>query len=314
MFTWVVKDDVAVSLVSPANKRCTKMSRNADGLKIPTVHPSDAVELSSVAVLPEHRGYKLYRESLEHSDQADMTDIGAIETWSRQSKRGFVRAVTNRYRTPYSDIQKGILETAYIQNWGFITIEKKRYLARQLGLTERQIKVWFQNRRARDRRENKRKVQERGLLRKGSPGSLGDKQAEGEMNGDNEDCFEDQEIDMDEGDSDEDEEINERSDSTLSTEMPRDYTYSSPYTYDKPSPISVNRSPSNQIPSPNQVSPRESATPPPLRPLMIDITPYDIVNRSSKSSRKDYEPRKHQNEGLVENIDAPTREVVAVDP
>ena len=44
------------------------------------------------------------------------------------------------------------LEQHYIANT-YISAEQKADIARNVGLTERQIKIWFQNRRAKDRRQ-----------------------------------------------------------------------------------------------------------------------------------------------------------------
>ena len=61
----------------------------------------------------------------------------------------------DRYRVVYTSSQTFELEQEYRQN-KFITITKKKELARQLGLNERQVKIWFQNRRAKDKRANRR--------------------------------------------------------------------------------------------------------------------------------------------------------------
>ncbi|XP_077982855.1 uncharacterized protein LOC144437721 isoform X2 [Glandiceps talaboti] len=198
---------------------------------------------------------------------------------SRQSKSGYVRAVTNRYRTPYSDVQKGILETAYIQNWGFITIEKKRYLARQLGLTERQIKVWFQNRRARDRRENKRKVQERRLFGRGEI----DKESQDEGADDDYDDEDDDSTEMVIDESANDFVEDEMGEGAIYDKDPHERTKSenetspemmSEFSQSRCSSTSTNRAPS-PVARPKRKFP-------------------------GKSSRKDYEPRKHRIEGLAE--------------
>ncbi|KAE9552465.1 hypothetical protein FO519_004317 [Halicephalobus sp. NKZ332] len=49
------------------------------------------------------------------------------------------------YRTVYTDIQRLELEKEYLTS-PFITATRKAELAGQLQLTERQIKIWFQNR------------------------------------------------------------------------------------------------------------------------------------------------------------------------
>ena len=57
-----------------------------------------------------------------------------------------------KYRTVYNERQKKQLEQQYIANT-YISPEQKTDIARAVGLTERQVKIWFQNRRAKDRRQ-----------------------------------------------------------------------------------------------------------------------------------------------------------------
>lgn len=57
-----------------------------------------------------------------------------------------------KYRTVYNERQKIQLEEQYLANT-YISAEQKAKIARDVGLTERQVKIWFQNRRAKDRRQ-----------------------------------------------------------------------------------------------------------------------------------------------------------------
>ncbi|TKR77945.1 hypothetical protein L596_018832 [Steinernema carpocapsae] len=61
-----------------------------------------------------------------------------------------------KYRAVYNEYQRLELEKEYLTN-NFISTERKATLSSQLSLTERQIKIWFQNRRAKQRREDSRK-------------------------------------------------------------------------------------------------------------------------------------------------------------
>lgn len=61
----------------------------------------------------------------------------------------------DKYRMVYSDYQRLELEKEFHTS-AFITSERKSYLSTQLSLTERQIKIWFQNRRAKDRRDKQK--------------------------------------------------------------------------------------------------------------------------------------------------------------
>ena len=57
-----------------------------------------------------------------------------------------------KYRTVYNERQKMQLEEQYIANT-YISAQQKADIARDIGLSERQVKIWFQNRRAKDRRQ-----------------------------------------------------------------------------------------------------------------------------------------------------------------
>ncbi|CAJ0578556.1 unnamed protein product, partial [Mesorhabditis spiculigera] len=62
---------------------------------------------------------------------------------------------SEKYRNVYTDTQRLELEKEWSHNQ-FINAERKAHLSTELQLTERQIKIWFQNRRAKDRRESKK--------------------------------------------------------------------------------------------------------------------------------------------------------------
>ena len=101
-----------------------------------------------------------------------------------------------RVRTAFSPGQLLKLEQAFEKNHYVVGSERKQ-LATGLGLSETQVKVWFQNRRT----KHKRQKQEGDS----SPGHTG---AEGDGSGDEEEL----EADMD-GEADEDEEVDVSDDS-----------------------------------------------------------------------------------------------------
>ncbi|XP_043220001.1 homeobox protein CDX-1-like isoform X1 [Amphibalanus amphitrite] len=61
----------------------------------------------------------------------------------------------DKYRVVYSDAQRLELEKEFRYN-NYITIKRKLELSRILGLTDRQVKIWFQNRRAKERKQKRR--------------------------------------------------------------------------------------------------------------------------------------------------------------
>lgn len=61
----------------------------------------------------------------------------------------------DKYRVVYTDFQRLELEKEYCTS-RYITIRRKTELAQTLSLSERQVKIWFQNRRAKERKQNKK--------------------------------------------------------------------------------------------------------------------------------------------------------------
>ncbi|CAN9514949.1 unnamed protein product [Ophioblennius macclurei] len=64
----------------------------------------------------------------------------------------------DKYRVVYSDHQRMELEKEFQFN-RYITMRRKSELSMALSLSERQVKIWFQNRRAKERKLNRKKLQ-----------------------------------------------------------------------------------------------------------------------------------------------------------
>ncbi|XP_028923047.1 homeobox protein CDX-4 [Ornithorhynchus anatinus] len=80
--------------------------------------------------------------------------------WMRRTVQSAAAGKTRtreKYRVVYTDHQRLELEKEFRCN-RYITIRRKSELAANLGLSERQVKIWFQNRRAKERKMIKKKI------------------------------------------------------------------------------------------------------------------------------------------------------------
>ncbi|NXO04377.1 CDX4 protein, partial [Rhinopomastus cyanomelas] len=80
--------------------------------------------------------------------------------WMRKAVQANTTGKTRtkeKYRVVYTDHQRLELEKEFHCN-RYITIRRKSELAANLGLSERQVKIWFQNRRAKERKMIKKKI------------------------------------------------------------------------------------------------------------------------------------------------------------
>uniref|UniRef100_A0A3Q1G9F0 Caudal type homeobox 1a n=1 Tax=Acanthochromis polyacanthus TaxID=80966 RepID=A0A3Q1G9F0_9TELE len=65
----------------------------------------------------------------------------------------------DKYRVVYTDHQRMELEKEFQYN-RYITMRRKSELSVALSLSERQVKIWFQNRRAKERKITKKRLQQ----------------------------------------------------------------------------------------------------------------------------------------------------------
>lgn len=77
----------------------------------------------------------------------------------RQTLPGVKTRTKDKYRVVYTDHQRMELEKEFQYN-RYITMRRKSELSMALSLSERQVKIWFQNRRAKERKINRKKLQQ----------------------------------------------------------------------------------------------------------------------------------------------------------
>ncbi|NWZ55819.1 CDX4 protein, partial [Haliaeetus albicilla] len=82
--------------------------------------------------------------------------LESLEAMCSSFKTGKTRT-REKYRVVYTDHQRLELEKEFHYN-RYITIRRKSELAANLRLSERQVKIWFQNRRAKERKLMKKKM------------------------------------------------------------------------------------------------------------------------------------------------------------
>uniref|UniRef100_A0A1I7TEN9 Homeobox protein pal-1 n=1 Tax=Caenorhabditis tropicalis TaxID=1561998 RepID=A0A1I7TEN9_9PELO len=102
---------------------------------------------------PQSFGWKMPLSSNHGKERRASSDTKSLPTGPGTNN---VRVRTaDKYRMVYSDYQRLELEKEFITS-AFITSDRKSQLSTMLSLTERQIKIWFQNRRAKDRRDKQK--------------------------------------------------------------------------------------------------------------------------------------------------------------
>ncbi|XP_075429648.1 homeobox protein CDX-4 [Ascaphus truei] len=99
----------------------------------PGVMPLDTVNIVQISTNNQrHQSYDWMRKTM-HTNSTGKT------------------RTKEKYRVVYTDHQRLELEKEFLSN-RYISIRRKSEIAQSLGLSDRQVKIWFQNRRAKERK------------------------------------------------------------------------------------------------------------------------------------------------------------------
>uniref|UniRef100_A0A672J316 Caudal type homeobox 1a n=1 Tax=Salarias fasciatus TaxID=181472 RepID=A0A672J316_SALFA len=88
----------------------------------------------------------------------DLSGLWLLNQYINLYVSGGKTRTKDKYRVVYSDHQRLELEKEFQFN-RYITMRRKSELSMALSLSERQVKIWFQNRRAKERKLNRKKLQ-----------------------------------------------------------------------------------------------------------------------------------------------------------
>ncbi|VVC24432.1 Homeobox domain, metazoa,Homeobox domain,Homeobox domain-like,Homeobox, conserved site [Cinara cedri] len=149
----------AVAAYNPAVTSAGTATCSSPGTSLD--EPSSAAAAAAYQTSNDYKDYKTYWPPVQH--QPSPTGTGRVSPygWMKRveyqdrPQPGRTRT-KDKYRVVYTDLQRLELEKEFHFN-RYITITRKTELSKMLSLSERQVKIWFQNRRAKQRKIDKKR-------------------------------------------------------------------------------------------------------------------------------------------------------------
>ncbi|XP_078661306.1 homeobox protein HOX3 isoform X2 [Branchiostoma floridae x Branchiostoma belcheri] len=117
-------------------------------------HGTAPQSVSNAAILANTKIYPWMKESRQNSKQRQPTNLSVGSTTEAGESPGLGGAAGKRARTAYTSAQLVELEKEFHFN-RYLCRPRRVEMAAMLNLTERQIKIWFQNRRMKYKKEQK---------------------------------------------------------------------------------------------------------------------------------------------------------------